>query len=63
MRPGVEVLAAHEGRPVAVRQGRHLSFTFHPEMTGDLRFHRLFLDGVGELLESDARSPRRASAA
>ncbi len=41
--PGVEVLASHLGRPVAVRQGAHLSFTFHPEMTGDLRLHRLFL--------------------
>lgn len=61
--PGVDVLAAHEGRPVAVRQGRHLSFTFHPEMTGDLRLHRLFLDGVGELLESDAPLPAEGSAA
>jgi len=41
--PTVEVLATHQGRPVAVRQGAHLSFTFHPEMTGDLRLHRLFL--------------------
>ena len=46
--PGVEVLASVEGRPVAIRQGRHLSLTFHPEMTGDLRLHRLFLEGVGE---------------
>jgi 5'-phosphate synthase pdxT subunit len=61
--PGVDVLAAHEGRSVAVRQGRHLSFTFHPEMTGDLRLHRLFLDGVGELLESDAPLPAEGSAA
>ena len=61
--PGVEVLAVHEGRPVAVRQGRHLSFTFHPEMTGDLRFHRLFLDGVDELLESEAPLPSEGSAA
>ena len=38
----VEVLASHAGRPVAVRQGPHLSFTFHPEMTPDLRLHRLF---------------------
>ena len=47
--PGVEVLASLEGRPVAVRQGGHLSFTFHPEMTGDLRLHHLFLEGVAEL--------------
>jgi 5'-phosphate synthase pdxT subunit len=61
--PGVDVLAGHEGRPVAVRQGRHLSFTFHPEMTGDLRLHRLFLDGVGELLESGDPLPAEGSAA
>ncbi len=39
----VEVLAEHEGRPVLVRQGRRLSSTFHPELTDDLRVHRLFL--------------------
>ena len=46
--PGVEVLASHQGHPVAVRQDAHLSFTFHPEMTGDLRLHRLFLRAVDE---------------
>ena len=61
--PAVEVLATLEGRPVAVRQGRHLSFTFHPEMTGDLRLHRLFLESVGELVESDAPLPSEGSAA
>jgi 5'-phosphate synthase pdxT subunit len=61
--PGVEVLAAHEGRPVAVRQDRHLSFTFHPEMTGDLRLHRLFLESVRELLEGGAPLPAEEGAA
>ena len=41
---GVEVIARHEGAPVAVAQGAHLAFAFHPEMTTDLRLHRLFLD-------------------
>lgn len=41
---GVEVLAAHDGSPVAVRQGRLLGLAFHPELTGDLRLHRLFLE-------------------
>jgi 5'-phosphate synthase pdxT subunit len=54
--PDVEVLATLHGRPVAVRQGRHLSFTFHPEMTGDLRLHRLFLDGVGKVTLPSADS-------
>lgn len=44
----VEVLAAHDGSPVAVRQGAHLALTFHPELTGDARLHRLFADSVRE---------------
>ena len=31
---------------VAVRQGRMLATSFHPEMTGDRRIHRLFVDIV-----------------
>jgi 5'-phosphate synthase pdxT subunit len=38
-----EVLASHEGRPVAVRQGTVLGLAFHPELSGDLRLHREFL--------------------
>lgn len=44
---GVEVLAECEGRPVLVRQGKLLASSFHPEMTGDARLHRLFLEMVG----------------
>ena len=33
-----------DGRIVAARQGRLLATSFHPELTGDDRFHRLFLD-------------------
>ena len=40
---GTEVLARHEGRPVAVRQGRVMALAFHPELSGDLRMHREFL--------------------
>ncbi|MGH3319952.1 MAG: pyridoxal 5'-phosphate synthase glutaminase subunit PdxT [Streptosporangiaceae bacterium] len=36
------------GRIVAVRQGRLLATSFHPELTGDDRIHRLFLDLVRE---------------
>jgi len=43
---GVEVLATYRGRPAAVRQGRHLALTFHPEITGDPRLHQLFLAGL-----------------
>lgn len=45
----VEVLATDdEGRPVAVRQGRLLATSFHPELTDDRRLHRLLLSMVGE---------------
>ena len=58
---GVEVLAtvprrtltgadagAAAGRAVAVRQGRVLATSFHPEITGDLRVHELFCTMVRE---------------
>ena len=43
---GVQVLARAAGHTVAVRQGRVLATAFHPEMTGDRRIHRLFVDIV-----------------
>ncbi|MDD7814159.1 pyridoxal 5'-phosphate synthase glutaminase subunit PdxT [Mycolicibacter sinensis] len=46
--PGVQVLAEAAGHPVAVRHGGVLATSFHPEVTGDRRIHRLFLDIVNE---------------
>jgi 5'-phosphate synthase pdxT subunit len=43
---GVQVLARAAGHAVAVRQGSVLATAFHPEMTGDRRIHRLFVDIV-----------------
>ncbi len=48
---GVEVLATvpdgpFAGRIVAVRQGNVVATSFHPEVTGDLRVHHLFVDLV-----------------
>jgi 5'-phosphate synthase pdxT subunit len=40
----VQVLARVEGHPVAVRQGDVLAVSFHPELTGETRIHRLLLD-------------------
>ncbi|WP_261566320.1 pyridoxal 5'-phosphate synthase glutaminase subunit PdxT [Frankia gtarii] len=40
----VEVLARVAEAPVAVRQGSLLATAFHPELTGDSRMHRLFVD-------------------
>jgi 5'-phosphate synthase pdxT subunit len=34
------------GRIVAVRQGSLLATSFHPELTGDDRVHRYFVDLV-----------------
>jgi 5'-phosphate synthase pdxT subunit len=39
----VDVIATHEGHPVAVRQDNILALCFHPELTNDHRLHRLFL--------------------
>jgi pyridoxal 5'-phosphate synthase pdxT subunit len=43
---GVQVLARAAGHIVAVRQGVMLATAFHPEMTGDRRIHRMFIDIV-----------------
>ena len=43
---GVDVIARHEGRIVAARQGDLLATTFHPELTGDTAMHRLFVEHV-----------------
>ena len=40
----VEVLASVDGRPVLCRQGPVLVAAFHPELSSDLRVHRLFLE-------------------
>lgn len=42
--PGVEVLASVGEHPVAVRQNQLMATSFHPEVNGDDRLHRLFLD-------------------
>jgi 5'-phosphate synthase pdxT subunit len=50
--PEVEVLARIDhgpaaGRIVAVRQGSLMATSFHPEVGGDARIHRLFLEQAG----------------
>jgi len=43
----VEVISAlPDGRVVAARQGNWLATAFHPELTGDDRLHRFFLEMV-----------------
>lgn len=56
--PGVEVLATlDDGAMVAARQDHLLATAFHPELTDDTRFHRLFLE-----LASGARARARLAA-
>jgi len=42
----VQVLALRDGSPVLVRQGSVMAATFHPELSEDLRVHRLFVQIV-----------------
>ena len=42
----VEVLATEGADPVAVRQGKTMAATFHPELSGDPRVHQAFLELV-----------------
>jgi 5'-phosphate synthase pdxT subunit len=43
---GVEVIATEGSDPVAVRQGKVMAATFHPELSDDPRVHQAFLDLV-----------------
>jgi 5'-phosphate synthase pdxT subunit len=66
--PGVEVLGRVEGGPadgkiVAVRQGRLVATSFHPELTGDLRVHALFVELVREATATRARDHARSGGA
>jgi 5'-phosphate synthase pdxT subunit len=53
---GVEILAMHNGMPVAVASQNVLAASFHPELTSDVRFHELFLHMISS--GSTARSGR-----
>jgi 5'-phosphate synthase pdxT subunit len=62
--PGVEILARvpdgpAAGRAVAVRQGVVIATSFHPEITGDHRVHRLFVEIVRSATGGRAESHSR----
>jgi len=42
----VEILASVDNHPVAVRSQTVLATSFHPELTGDHRIHRYFIEEV-----------------
>jgi pyridoxal 5'-phosphate synthase pdxT subunit len=52
---GVEIIATEGADPVAVRQGRAMAATFHPELSDDPRVHKAFLDLVADALVEHAR--------
>ena len=56
---GVEVLAARDGAPVLVRQGRILAATFHPELSADRRVHKLFVEIVKDAMAAEPKSPEK----
>ncbi len=45
--PEVEVLASVDSHPVAVRQGAITALSFHPELSGERRFHQGLLERAG----------------
>ena len=42
----VEVLAVHNDQPVAVRKGKIMALSFHPEVSGETRLHQLWLSKI-----------------
>jgi 5'-phosphate synthase pdxT subunit len=59
MGDGVEVLADVDGHPVAVRQGNVIAVSFHPELTGEPRLHRLLLDLIAAQSNQDVEQDGR----
>jgi len=55
----VEVLASHEGHPVAIRDGSVLACAFHPELTDDPRFHAIFMAMTTAARERAGEEARR----
>ncbi len=51
--PGVEVLASHDGHPVAIREGNVLASAFHPELTDDSRFQAMFMAMIASAQEKE----------
>ena len=58
--PSVQVLASvigADGRPspVLCRSGHHLVASFHPELSGDVRIHEMFLSGAASAVDGNGR--------
>ena len=58
--PGVEILARHAGHGVAARQGDLMVTAFHPELSGERRFHDWLVERARARREAaDAGGGRR----
>jgi pyridoxal 5'-phosphate synthase pdxT subunit len=42
----VSILATFEGKPVLIRESNMLAAAFHPELAGELRIHRYFMESM-----------------
>ena len=42
----INVLASHEGEPVMLSDGFHLASSFHPEIGGNNKIHKYFIDKI-----------------
>lgn len=54
----VEVLVRFEGEPIAVRQGAIVAASFHPELTGERRLHRLVFGEAERAEPTESTEPR-----
>lgn len=43
---GVKILAVHDNKTVAVRQGKQIATAFHPELTDDMNVYNMFLESI-----------------
>jgi 5'-phosphate synthase pdxT subunit len=57
--PGVEVLAEHAGHPVAAREGVLMVTAFHPELSGERRFHEWLVARARERRDGGGVTTRR----
>jgi len=56
--PGVTAIASlADGRVVGVTNGQLMGVSFHPEITGDDRLHRLFLESVTQRQQKPSETP------
>jgi 5'-phosphate synthase pdxT subunit len=46
--PQVQILGKFDGKIVAVQQGNFIGTSFHPELSGDNRMHKLFIESIAK---------------